>query len=62
MVRPLTHPALYNTFTYHFVVADSGNRWDLIVTNWTDPQGGIGSFLATNKFLRQSATATNSQD
>jgi hypothetical protein len=48
-----TGATLYNSFTYHFVVTDDGDRWDLVVTSWTDPQGGIGSFLATDKFLRQ---------
>ncbi len=51
---------LYNTFTYHFVVADEVNRWDLIVTSWTDPEGGIGSFVVTDKFLRQSAASRDS--
>jgi hypothetical protein len=50
-----TGATLYNSFKYHFAVTDKGNRWDLIVTSWTDPEGGIGSFLVTDTLLRQSA-------
>jgi hypothetical protein len=57
-----TGATLYNTFTYHFVVTDDGNRWDLIVTSWTDPEGGIGSFLVTDKFLRQSTASRDSRN
>jgi hypothetical protein len=57
-----TGATLYNTFTYHFVVTDEGNRWDLIVTSWTDPAGGIGSFLVTDKFLRQTTASRDSRD
>jgi hypothetical protein len=57
-----TGATLYNNFTYHFVVTDDEHRWDLVVTSWTDPQGGIGSFLSTDKFIRQSAAPGNSGD
>jgi hypothetical protein len=45
---------LYNSFTYHFAVTDNGKRWDLVATNWTDPQSGIAQFVATDTLLRQS--------
>jgi hypothetical protein len=51
-----TGATLYNSFTYHFAVTENGKRWDLVVTNWTDPQGGIAQFVATDTLLRQSGT------
>ena len=51
---------LYNSFTYHFAVTENGNRWDLVVTNWTDPQGGIAQFVATDTLLRQSGKENSS--
>jgi hypothetical protein len=56
-----TGATLYNSFTYHFAVSDNGKRWDLLVTNWTDPQGGIAQFVVTDTLLRQSGEAHNSQ-
>ena len=49
-----TGATLYNSFTYHFVVTDNGKRWDLVVTNWTDPQGGAAQIVAAFTLLRQS--------
>jgi hypothetical protein len=48
-----TGATLYNSFTYHFAITQNGRRWDLVVTNWTDPQGGIAQFVATDTLLRQ---------
>ena len=52
---------LYNSFTYHFAVTENGKRWDLVVTNWTDPQGGIAQFVATDTLLRQSGKEGSSE-
>jgi hypothetical protein len=55
-----TGATLYNSFTYHFAVTENGKRWDLVVTNWTDPQGGIAQFVATDTLLRQSGNRESS--
>jgi hypothetical protein len=55
-----TGATLYNSFTYHFVVTENGRRWDLVVTNWTDPQGGAAQIVATDTLLRQSGEEDSS--
>lgn len=55
-----TGATLYNSFTYHFVVTDNGKRWDLVVTNWTDPQGGAAQIVAAFTLLRQSGNRGSS--
>jgi hypothetical protein len=56
-----TGATLYNSFTYHFAITENGRRWDLGVTNWTDPQGGIAQFVATDTLLRQSGKEGSSE-
>jgi hypothetical protein len=56
-----TGAMLYNSFTYHFAVTENGKRWDLVVTHWTDPQGGAAQIVATTTLLRQSGKRGSSR-